>query len=125
MAGSLTIDNINGKVISSSPVATENQVIGIGQTWQDVTASRTAGTTYTNSTGKPICISVSGTRNSNVGPGAFELIINNVSVGYAASSEAQTSWNALRETIFGVIPNGGTYYINNTNSIINTWSELR
>ena len=32
MAGSLTIDNINGKVISSSPVATESQVIGVGHT---------------------------------------------------------------------------------------------
>ena len=33
--------------------------IGVGQTWQDVTASRVAGITYTNSTGKPISVSIS------------------------------------------------------------------
>lgn len=32
--------------------------IGVGQTWQDVTVSRVAGTTYTNSTGKPIMIAI-------------------------------------------------------------------
>ena len=33
--------------------------VGVNQTWTDVTASRSAGTTYTNSTGKPITVSVS------------------------------------------------------------------
>jgi len=28
--------------------------LGVGQTWQDVTASRALGTTYTNNTGRPI-----------------------------------------------------------------------
>lgn len=100
-------------------------IFGVGQTWQDVTGSRVSGTTYTNSTGKPICISISGTRNSSASPGSLQLTINDVIVGYAATSEAQSTWNALRETIFGVIPHGGTYYITGTNNIINTWSELR
>lgn len=34
------------------------QSIGYGQTWQDVTASRQLGVAYTNSTGKPILLSV-------------------------------------------------------------------
>ena len=44
----------NGTVWASSAPTT----IGVGQTWQDVTASRAAGVTYTNSTGKPIQISI-------------------------------------------------------------------
>lgn len=32
----------------------DNNSIGVNQTWQDVTASRTIGVTYTNTTGKPI-----------------------------------------------------------------------
>ena len=35
-----------------------DQAFGVGQTWQDVTTSRALGTTYTNSTGKPIQVSV-------------------------------------------------------------------
>jgi hypothetical protein len=34
--------------------ATAMSSVGYGQTWQDVTGSRTAGTTYYNTTGKPI-----------------------------------------------------------------------
>lgn len=129
MAGNLVIDSINGVNIAVSPPATQAYAnsydLGVNQTWQDVTASRVSGTTYTNSTGKPICISISGTRNSSATPGSFQLTINDVIVGYAATAEAQSTWNALRETIFGVIPPGGTYYITSTNNIINTWSELR
>ena len=33
--------------------------IGVGQTWQDVTASRTRNVTYTNTTGKPIQVNIS------------------------------------------------------------------
>lgn len=33
-------------------------IFGIGQTWQDLTASRSAGVTYTNTTGKPITIAI-------------------------------------------------------------------
>ncbi len=36
-------------------------VLGVGQTWQDMTGSRTSGTTYTNTTGRIIFISVSST----------------------------------------------------------------
>jgi len=35
-----------------------DKMFGVGQTVQDVTASRVLGTTYTNSTGKPILISL-------------------------------------------------------------------
>ena len=39
--------------------------IGFNQTWQDVTSSRSAGVTYTNSSGKPIGVSIVHTSTNN------------------------------------------------------------
>lgn len=39
---------------ASDDVVVQSQVLGFDQTWQDVTLSRINGTTYTNTTGKPI-----------------------------------------------------------------------
>lgn len=50
--------------------------IGYGQTWQSVTAGRTSGTTYTNTTGKPIFVSVNVIMNA---PGST-LVIDGVVV---------------------------------------------
>ena len=36
----------------------ESNAIGVGQTWQDVLASRAFNVTYTNSTGKPIEVAI-------------------------------------------------------------------
>ena len=111
MAGSLTIDNINGKVISSSPVATESQVIGVGQTWQDVTASRVIGVTYTNATGKPIeVVVIDGAINGSV-------TINGIAV--PISSGNGTAYGTLSFTI----PNNNMYKLT-ANSILK-WLELR
>jgi hypothetical protein len=44
----LTLQAVTGTM------ALQGDVLGIGQTWQSVT--RTSGTTYTNSTGKPITV---------------------------------------------------------------------
>jgi len=57
--------NTNAAAISSntSAIATKadaSAVLGIGQSWQDMSASRAVGTTYTNSTGRPIYVAISG-----------------------------------------------------------------
>lgn len=122
MAGSLTIDNINGKVISSSPVATESQVIGVGQTWQDVTASRANAITYTNSTGKPIFVQVSATPSSN--SVNLNLFVGGVQLTNTYSS---LNYSTDRTGLFlnGIIPAGQTYKVSIINSVILKWSELR
>lgn len=120
MAGSLTIDNINGKVISSSPVATESQVIGVGQTWQDVTASRAAGTTYTNSTGKPILVCVS----FGASAGCTIQVTINGTINFYGSSINAANYNTFASFI---VPNNSTYRVQNNNgaSNVSTWAELR
>ena len=49
--------------------------LGIGQTWQNVTASRAVGTNYTNSTGNPIMVAMTGV------PG-FSVLVNGSTIGY-------------------------------------------
>lgn len=94
-----------------------NTVVGVGQTWQDFTASRSVGTTYTNSTGRPIMVSVSlvATNVTNTG----SILIGGVSVA------SQGLGNGLSNTWSLIVPAGSTYRVNTTNQSILIWSELR
>lgn len=94
-----------------------NAGIGVNQTWQNVTASRVSGTTYTNSTGKPItikvysvaaptsqvAITVSGTAfptiSSSVGGGTFQVFdmaIVPAGATYSATTVGTMTWWELR-----------------------------
>lgn len=91
--------------------------IGVGQTWQDVTASRVLGTTYTNSTGKPIMINVwSNGANSTTA----SLTINGTVID---SYSVNTSTGALAK-IHGLIPDGAAYSVSMTPAV-SKWYELR
>ena len=85
-------------------------LIGVNQTWQNLTASRAAETIYTNTTGKPIQVAISYNGNSAYFDiGGVEIYMPDYnSFGFA----------------FFIIPNGTTYRIRNQISI-NSWSELR
>ena len=54
--GTVSLPKVVQATVTGQPV-TYDQTFGVGQTWQDVTASRALGVTYTNSTGKPIQVS--------------------------------------------------------------------
>lgn len=84
---------------------------GIGQTYQDMTASRAQGTTYTNSTGKPILVCIQETSDATV-----TITVNSVIVARKSGSGCDTSMTV-------VVPNGGTYSM--TGSSIYLWVELR
>jgi hypothetical protein len=94
--------------------------IGVGQTWQDMTSSRTAGTTYTNSTGKPIQViaSFQSSNQTNFTTGT----INGLTV-YGSVTTSSGHWG----TISYIVPNGNTYSANmNGGSVTATnWLELR
>ena len=87
--------------------------IGVNQTWTDVTASRASGTTYTNSTGKPIQVLIS----ISVSTQTFYFYIN----GVAAARIGNNGY--IDNAPFSVIiPNGVTYKIDGG---LLTWWELR
>ena len=91
--------------------------IGIDQTWQDVTSSRASGTTYTNSTGKPIQISIVIV---STGSGQGNLVIN----GVTAVSSIVGATNATHQYSF-IIPNTNTYVLTLSGGSVNRWLELR
>jgi hypothetical protein len=51
----------------------EDYLLGVGQSWQDLSGSRAFGTSYQNTTGKPISVSVEGNASS-----AFEVSTDNI-----------------------------------------------
>lgn len=94
--------------------------LGYSQTWQDVTASRALSVVYTNTTGKPIFISirVSGASVSN----DATITVDGVSIG----SWALSSTNSKVFTLTAIVPNGSAYRLSTTlSSTIIAWSELR
>jgi len=101
--------------------------IGVGQTWQSVIGSRSTGTTYTNSTGRPIMVSVSCQSTSSPG-GAFGFQINGTRVAWQGA--AQNAAIASFSNITIIIPNGVTYLVesgsvSNGGIAVSYWYELR
>lgn len=89
-----------------------NQSVGYGQTWQDVTGSRVAATTYTNSTGKPIQVLISASQN----------LTNAVMTIAGTGLTLLTTANSTSSLVSAVIPTGATYSFG---SAFAKWSELR
>ncbi len=86
--------------------------LGYGQTWQAVT--RTASTTYYNTTGKPITAQVAC---GNAVSGSFNPVINGIGFGTA------TSPAGVGQIVTLLLPPGCSYSWTGTGSA--SWSELR
>lgn len=94
---------------------------GVGQTWQSVT--RASGTTYTNSTGKPIVLLRTFTVNTSNIPSFSNISIDGgaaILFVYVFSSvgNPQATGNII-------IPSGATYAVTDTNASSVTSFELR
>jgi hypothetical protein len=93
---------------------------GVGQTWQTMTASRAAGTTYTNSTGRPIEVSIGGRTETTV--------VGNVTVTIGGSvALSRYVGNQTEEFNFSlVVPTGATYVLDVVfGTTLASWFELR
>lgn len=87
------------------------RLLGIGQTWQDVTANRAPNTVYTNTTGKPIQLYITGDLNdSTINIGGVPLTGRDYSGG---------SFICL------IVPVGATYSLSTTSTANLKWMELR
>lgn len=95
--------------------------IGVGQTWQDLTASRALGTTYTNSTGKPITISVSILWYNNNANYDY-ITVNGVIVAKLGTDNSSTTTSISQ--LIAVVPDGGTYSVTALRPFKH-WAELR
>jgi hypothetical protein len=93
--------------------------IGIGQTWQDVTASRALNTTYTNSSGRPIYVHIT-TVNTGASNGA-RLTVGGVLI---RGDDPTSSSPGFPMVVQAVVPNGQTYVASNTAQTLTSWLEL-
>jgi hypothetical protein len=121
----------SGNVLTSDGTtwtsATPAGGIGISQTWQSVIGSRALGTTYTNSSGKPIQVYVQGIASPS---GALlRAYINGVL--FADSGTNFVDGGAFRPQFSIIIPNGVTYRFDNYSdagtqaTTLQSWWELR
>ncbi len=103
------------RAVSSSTV--KNVLLGVDQTWQDVTSSRAAGTTYTNSTGKPIQVFIS--MGTSAG-GSYTITIGGLSLGGSMSVP-----NNIGSSTSFIVPNNTTYVLTLSSATLSKWTELR
>jgi hypothetical protein len=99
-----TLASVSGAAAGSSSQLTQfSQVMGIGQTWQDVTGSRAFnGTNYTNTTGKAIEVSIGADYFSSSG---YILVVVD---GVVVSSQAVAAIT-YPVRVHAVVGNGSTY----------------
>lgn len=104
---------------------TDGGGLGSGQTWQNLLSSRALGVTYTNSTGKPICFSVSCSNGTNYAGHTLILYVDGVLV----STQAQPPYSVIGSEgvcSMAVVPVGSTYRASGSfGSTLSFWSELR
>ncbi|CAB3663237.1 Uncharacterised protein [Achromobacter denitrificans] len=95
-------------------------ILGVGQSWQDVSASRAAGTIYTNSTSKPILVSVRG-----IGSGSsisLSLQVDAVVMdrpGWPSTFSGGTVAGSM------IVPPGSTYRVFTDGIVSIVWTEYR
>ena len=96
--------------------------LGYGQTVQDVTGSRTAGTTYYNTTGKPFYASLVVTNSAASTPAANSyLSVNGTPTAWAIAENAGGQYAALT----CLIPVGASYVMSSTISTVVKWIEIK
>ncbi|WP_454734229.1 hypothetical protein [Cupriavidus pauculus] len=96
-----------------------SQVLGVGQTMQTVTGSRAIGTTYTNTTGKPIFVYM-----TCVATSADAAVFGQVNGNTTCVLPIYA--NGLGAGICFLVPAGATYAVQQTNTVsLSAWHELR
>lgn len=92
-------------------------------TLTDVTASRVLGTTYTNSTGTAIFVSVYVT--TGTGAGAISAVINGLELARQGISAGASC--TCRVNVTFLVPNGATYSsaVTNGTGTLTAWYEIR
>ena len=127
ITGSLSDTAVSEK--AAKEYVDKNASIGIGQTWQDVTSERHTGVTYTNTTGRPIFISVYMNSNAQGGSSAVEIFVDGKFVGgqYAGRMGGITVFLSAR----AIVPPGSTYSAKTSRTQegshqdASSWLELR
>lgn len=105
-----------------TPLRVAQVAIGVGQTWQNLTASRALGTAYQNTTGRPIMIVVAagGSQMSEM-----QVSTDNVTYVSAGNTSGFGGANDVKSAST-IVPNNHYYRVlTSSTTVLNYWSELR
>ena len=94
-----------GKALKDTLDTTTSSSFGVGQTWQDMTSSRFSGTTYTNSTNRPLEVYI------HTGTNGSTFQVDGATLPVHGNSMIQI-----------VVPSGKNYSFNGS---FGAWLELR
>lgn len=113
-------------------LATGGAGLGDGQTWQNLAGSRTFDTSYLNTAGRTIAVSVSayGSSGASTGAQSISAYVGGIFLGSCGTSESTyATWYSISDTLFFIVPAGQYYqvnkYVNGGVTTLNAWAELR
>ena len=92
-------------------------MLGAGQTWQNMSGSRSPGVVYTNTTGRPIMVNIT----FNPTGSTASVSVAGVQVGATTTVSGYSNY----QTISFIVPTGNSYQSSNIAGSINYWAELR
>lgn len=115
-AGADGVSEVDMNRIEGNIADIKSKMIGDGQTWQNMIASRAKGVTYTNTTGKAIQVSVGWGQAS---AGGLSLLVNGETM-----ADAYVYNYASAGQLTAIIPVGSTYLVVGGNSMTH-FNELR
>lgn len=101
-----------GKILNAA-------MFGVGQTWQDLTASRALNTTYTNTTGKTIFVVMSFTVTNNYD--LTKIVVG----GLELTAPLEYGGGGITPCLSFPVPNNTSYAVNAAYGAVNKWSEFR
>ena len=110
----LTSVSTTQAVTAAQAKVLNDMMLGVGQTWQDVTGSRAAGITYTNDTQKPIMVIVARSVSGNF---TAYFTVNGIDLIWSHGGNSI----GIADAFSIIIPVGSTYKCNT----FSTWAELR
>nr|ADV36409.1 tail fiber [Edwardsiella phage eiAU]ADV36463.1 phage tail fiber [Edwardsiella phage eiDWF] len=106
--------------VASGTVAAGDVTIGVGQAYMDVTADRSIGVIYTNSSTRPIAIKVQVTV-----PSSVEATIKVGDIVVAGGNTPNVSWLTQWHYLYAIIPQGATYSVSCPTGTLVNWVEMR
>jgi len=128
VSSNLTVTGSGLTVGGSQVLTATNGGLGYNQTWQNFpigtnpVTQRQAGSTYTNSTGKPISITVGAP--GGLGNTINSLFVDGILVSYW---ESNIGGNSNSGSLYGIVPPNSIYMVTHAGAAatINAWVELR
>lgn len=90
--------------------------LGNNQSWQDVLSDRTISTNYTNTTGRPIAVSVA---TNNAAANGMVIQVDGIVVSMSSVTSGPDG------SVFAIVPNGSVYRVTGSVTPLAYWAELR